>query len=57
MSKHLLWAVIENPSRNVRRILEAAGCDFTGLVRELDQRWKRPGEMSIHRAVRTDSTS
>ena len=48
----LLWAVVENPSRNVRRILEAAGCDFDTLVNELDQRWKRPGEMSIHRRVR-----
>lgn len=53
----LLWAVIENPSRNVRRILEATGCDYATLVRELDRRWKRPGEMSIHRAVRMDSKS
>jgi len=50
----LLWAVLENPSRNVRRILEASGCDYEGLVRELDRRWKRPGEMSIRRVVRTD---
>ena len=51
----LLWAAIQNPSRNVRRVLEAAGCDFSSLIQELNQRWKRPGEMSIHRAVRTDT--
>ena len=37
-----------------RRILDAAGCKYSALVQELDMKFKRPGEMSIHRHVKPD---
>jgi hypothetical protein len=44
----LLWAMLENPSGNVRRVMAAAGCEHGNLLEELGKVWEKPGE-------RTDS--
>jgi hypothetical protein len=39
----LLWAVLENPSASIRRVLEQEGCRPSRLQRELGTRFERPG--------------
>jgi hypothetical protein len=45
----LLWAVLENPSRNVGRILAAAGCPLEALKTRLEGRAARVYEQSVFR--------
>ncbi|MBU1701318.1 MAG: hypothetical protein KJ970_16825 [Candidatus Eisenbacteria bacterium] len=49
----LLWAILENPSRNVGRILEAAGCPHLVAIETLHRRFRRPGEMTESRTLRS----
>lgn len=45
----LLWALVENPSVNVRRFLAACGCDLERLHQELDRRCPTPSRSSTVR--------
>ncbi len=45
----LLWAVLDGPSRNVRKVVEAAGGDFSRLLAELARLQARPGEATVSR--------
>ena len=45
----LLWALVENPSVNVRRFLAACGCDLERLHHELERRCPTPSRSSTMR--------
>jgi hypothetical protein len=45
----LLWAVLDGPSRNVRKVVEAAGGDFSRMLAELARLQARPGEATVSR--------
>jgi hypothetical protein len=43
----LLWALIESPSRNVKRVLVAAGADVAAMIGEMEAQGGRPGLASV----------
>jgi hypothetical protein len=45
----LLWAVLDSPSRNVRKVLAAAGCDHSVLLAALSRQWTRPRQVTVSR--------
>lgn len=45
----VLWAVLDSPSRNVRKVVEAAGSDCTVLIAALAREWRRSREATISR--------
>jgi hypothetical protein len=47
----VLWAVLDSPSRNVRKVLEASGCDASALVARLDREWNRPRDVTMSRHI------
>ena len=47
----LIWAIVENPSRNIRKVLEAAGVSPRILAGELRKQYGLPGNESISRNV------
>lgn len=47
----VLWAVLDSPSRNVRKVLEASGCDASALVARLDREWNRPRDVTMSRRI------
>jgi hypothetical protein len=51
----LLWALLEGPGRNVRRVLQAAGCPPEALAALLALRWPRPGDGSVSRQINQDN--
>jgi hypothetical protein len=48
----LLWAVLDGPSRNVRKVVEAAGGDFSLILAELARLQTRPRETTVSRVFR-----
>jgi ATP-dependent Clp protease ATP-binding subunit ClpA len=45
----VLWAVLDSPSRNVRKVVEAAGSDCSVLLAALTREWRRSREATISR--------
>ncbi|HMB69826.1 MAG TPA: hypothetical protein VKU85_10960 [bacterium] len=45
----VLWAVLDSPSRNVRRVVEASGSDCTVLLAALAREWRRSRDATISR--------
>jgi ATP-dependent Clp protease ATP-binding subunit ClpA len=45
----VLWAVLDSPSRNVRRVVEASGSDCTVLLAALSREWRRSHDATISR--------
>jgi hypothetical protein len=45
----VLWAVLDSPSRNVRKVVEAAGSDCSVLLAALTREWRRPRDVTVSR--------
>jgi len=45
----VLWAVLDSPSRNVRKVVEAAGSDCSVLIAALAREWRRSRDATISR--------
>jgi hypothetical protein len=53
----LLWAVLDSPSRNVRKALESSGCDFSVLLARMSRRFRRPRQVTVSRAFDSPADS